>query len=260
MPMFLYARPATDEVEEQKVRKLAGARHAPADWIQRAKIITLSWAGLHTTAIATRLGCHAKTARQWLHRFNAAGLDGLGDRPIPGRPRRLSEHERGRIIALARSNPPGRAQRMPDGDLHTADEAGPPQWTLNSLTEAARAEGIDVHRSQVRRILLAEKVRWLHTHSWARSEDPDFASKRAAVVELYTHPPARTTVICANELGPVIPRTFAPAPGWSPDGHRIKAPLEYSRGSDKTWSSAGCVSATVPRSPSAPRRVTATAG
>jgi transposase len=33
----------------------------------------------------------------------------------------------------------------------------------------------------------------------------------------------------------VIPRTFDPAPGWSPDGHRIKAPLEYSRGSDKTW-------------------------
>nr|WP_312624072.1 IS630 family transposase [Pseudofrankia sp. BMG5.37] len=49
------------------------------------------------------------------------------------------------------------------------------------------------------------------------------------------HPPAGTTVICADELGPVIPRTFPPAPGWSPDGHRIKAPLEYSRGSEKTW-------------------------
>src|SRR5262249_18127418 len=90
MPMFLYAHPAVDEVEEQKIRKLAGARHASADRIQRAKIITLSWAGLHTTAIAARLGCHAKTVRQWLHRFNAAGLDGLGDKPIPGRPRRLS--------------------------------------------------------------------------------------------------------------------------------------------------------------------------
>ncbi|WP_261763861.1 IS630 family transposase [Pseudonocardia asaccharolytica] len=32
-----------------------------------------------------------------------------------------------------------------------------------------------------------------------------------------------------------MPRTFAPAPGWSPDGHRITAPLTYSRGSDKTW-------------------------
>jgi transposase len=42
-------------------------------------------------------------------------------------------------------------------------------------------------------------------------------------------------VICADELGPVLPRTFPPVPGWSPDGHRIKAALEYSRGSDKTW-------------------------
>jgi hypothetical protein len=31
-------------------------------------------------------------------------------------------------------------------------------------------------------------------------------------------------VICADELGPVIPRTFPPAPGWSPGGHRVKAP------------------------------------
>ncbi len=42
-------------------------------------------------------------------------------------------------------------------------------------------------------------------------------------------------MVCADELGPVIPRSFPPAPGWSPDGHRIKAPLEYSRGMEKTW-------------------------
>jgi hypothetical protein len=42
-------------------------------------------------------------------------------------------------------------------------------------------------------------------------------------------------VICADELGPVIPRSFPPAPGWSADGHRIKAPLEYGRGPEKTW-------------------------
>jgi hypothetical protein len=33
----------------------------------------------------------------------------------------------------------------------------------------------------------------------------------------------------------VIPRPFPPAPGWSPAGHRIKAPLEYSRGQEKVW-------------------------
>ena len=33
----------------------------------------------------------------------------------------------------------------------------------------------------------------------------------------------------------MIPRCFPPAAGWSADGHRIKAPLEYSRGLEKVW-------------------------
>ena len=42
-------------------------------------------------------------------------------------------------------------------------------------------------------------------------------------------------MICVDELGPVSPRSYPPAPGWSPDGHRIKAPLEYSRDPEKVW-------------------------
>ena len=59
--------------------------------------------------------------------------------------------------------------------------------------------------------------------------------KRARIVALYTEPPEGATVLCLDELGPVSPRTFPPAPGWSPDGRRLKAPLEYSRGPDKVW-------------------------
>ncbi|WP_307710217.1 transposase [Streptomyces sp. V1I6] len=55
------------------------------------------------------------------------------------------------------------------------------------------------------------------------------------MIGLYTHPPDGATVVCADELGPVIPRTFPPAPGWSPDGRRIKAELDYGRGPEKTW-------------------------
>jgi hypothetical protein len=42
-------------------------------------------------------------------------------------------------------------------------------------------------------------------------------------------------VICADELGPVIPRSFPPAHGWTADGHRVKAPLDYGRGPEQTW-------------------------
>ncbi|WP_158858161.1 helix-turn-helix domain-containing protein, partial [Streptomyces sp. NRRL B-1347] len=92
-------------MEEGKVRKLAGARHAPADWILRARIIALSWDGCRVPQIAEQLGCHHKTVRKWLHRFNVAGLDGLGDRPGCGRKRRITEDERSRIIALVKLTP-----------------------------------------------------------------------------------------------------------------------------------------------------------
>jgi transposase len=177
---MLRARPPLDEVEEQKIRKLAGARHAPADWSERARIVVLSWDGLGVPAIAGLLGCHPKKVRRWLHRFNAAGLDGLGDRPGAGRRRRITEAERSRIIAMARSEPPGRLARDAAGELSADDEDGPAQWTLNTLAQAARDAGIQVGRSQVRRILLAEKVRWRRTRSWASSTDPEFAPKGPA--------------------------------------------------------------------------------
>jgi len=180
MPKFVRARPPLDDSENRKVRRLAGARHAPADWSERARIIALSWDGLAVPAIAGQLGCHPNKVRRWLHRFNASGIDGLEDRPGAGRRRRITEAQRSQIIALARSAPPGRLERDGAGELSADDERGPGQWTLDTLTETARRAGIQVGRSQVRRILLAEKVRWRRTHSRAASADPEFAPKGPA--------------------------------------------------------------------------------
>ncbi len=175
-PKYLRARAPQDGSEAGKIRRLAGARHAPADWIERARIVALSWDGLGVPAIAAEVGCHENTVRRWLHRFNAAGIDGLGNQPGAGRKRRITEAERSRIIALARPRP-GQLARDAAGELSADDERGPAQWTLDTLSQAARASGIQVGRSQVRRILLAEKVRWRRTRSWAASTDPEFAPK-----------------------------------------------------------------------------------
>jgi transposase len=180
MPKFVRARPPLDDGEARKIRQLAGARHAPADWSQRARIITLSWDGLTVPAIATEAGCHQNTVRRWLHRFNAAGLDGLGNQPGAGRKRRVTEAQRSAIIAMARSLPPGQLARDATGELSAGDERGPAQWTLDTLAQTARDAGIQVGRSQVRRILLAEKVRWRRTRSWTTSTDPEFAPKGPA--------------------------------------------------------------------------------
>jgi transposase len=174
---LLYARPPADPAEDRRLRKLAASRHAPASWIQRARIITASWDGATVTQVAQSVGCHPKTVSKWLHRFNAAGLDGLADLPRPGAPRRLTEHERGRIIQLARTEPPGRLVQGGEGLGAPAQPEAPAHWTLDTLTEAAQAEGIRVGRSQVRQILLAEGARWRSTRSWTTSTDPDFVPK-----------------------------------------------------------------------------------
>ena len=60
MPKLLSARAPEDADEERKVHKLAGSRHAPGDWIFRARISSLSWKGLRTARIAEELGCYPK--------------------------------------------------------------------------------------------------------------------------------------------------------------------------------------------------------
>src|SRR5688572_334990 len=177
MPKLLFARPPVDAVEERRIRKLAGARHAPADWIRRAQIIALSWDGWRVPAIAAALGCSPKAVRSRLARFAAEGLDGLGDRPGVGRKPRIGQDQRSQLIALVAGPPPGRLVRDGTGELSAADPAGPAVWTLDALTAAARAAGIALARSQVRRILLAEGVRWRRPRAWASSADPEFARK-----------------------------------------------------------------------------------
>ena len=164
MPKLLRARAPQDSAEEQKVHKLANSRHAPGDWIMRARMIARSWDGLRTTQIASQMRCHPQTVRERIHRFNEEGLDGLGDRPGAGRKRRITETERSVIIWLVGTDPPGRLLRGAGGELEATDEDKEAHWTLDALSTAARERGITIGRSQVRRILLAEGVRWRNPH------------------------------------------------------------------------------------------------
>src|SRR4051812_40403184 len=177
MPKLLFARPPVDAMEERKIRKLAGARHAPADWIRRAQMVALSWDGVRVPAIAQALGCSQKAVRERLARFAADGLDGLGDRPGAGRKPRISQAERSQLIALVASPPPGRLVRDDAGELTAPDPAGPAVWNLDALTTAARAAGIAIARSQVRPILRAGGGRWRPPRSWTPSADPEFGQK-----------------------------------------------------------------------------------
>jgi transposase len=177
MPKMLRARASQDEKEERWVRRLAGSRHGPADWILHARIIVQSWDGERVETIARTLHCSPQTVRRRLHRFDAEGIEGLGDHPKSGRPRRLTAEDDSKIIALARQAPPGRLVTQRDGTMVAREEEGEAQWSLNALTRAANEAGLPVKRSQVRRILLREQVRWRNTHSWSEPRGKDFVPK-----------------------------------------------------------------------------------
>ena len=154
MPKILRVRAAQDEKEERWVRKLAVSRHGPADWMVHARIVARSWDGERVEAIAKELGCSTQTVR-----------------------RRLTTSDDSKIIALVSLSPPGRLVTQRDGTMVARDEQGSAQWSLNALAQAAKEAGIPVKRSQIRRILLKEGVRWRQTHSWGTPRDKDFVPK-----------------------------------------------------------------------------------
>ncbi len=177
MPKLIKARDPQDGREEARIRRLARSRLGPRDCVVRARMVALSWDGRRVPDIAAALGCHPQTVRERLAAFDAAGVDGLRDQPRAGRPRRITEAERSRLIRLVAADPPGRLVRHGAAGLDAVDEALPGYWTLDTLAEAAVRAGIAIARSQLRRILLAEQVRWRQPRTWATSTDADFVPK-----------------------------------------------------------------------------------
>jgi transposase len=166
--MAMYVRELTAE-ERERLTRLARAQTAPVRLARRAEIVLRSARRETAPAIARQLGLAEKTVRRWLERFDVAGLAGLDDAPRSGRPRTYTEEHRGRVIATARALPPKPEQ----GEL-------PPtcHWTLDRLAAELNREGVPIKRSQIRRFLKAEHVKWQRPRTWLESDDPAFAEKR----------------------------------------------------------------------------------
>jgi transposase len=199
MPKILRVQAPRDEKEEKQVRKLAASRHGPADWILHARMVARSWDGERVEAIARELQCNPQTVRRRLHRFDALGIEGLGERPKSGRPRRLTVEDDSKLIALVRQAPPGRLVTQRDGTMVARDEEAEAQWSLNALAQAAKEAGMRVKRSQIRTILLREGVRWRQTHSWGTPRDKDFVPKeRRSSAITPSHRRARRPSVLTN--------------------------------------------------------------
>ena len=155
---------------------LARARRASGEHrdVLRARIVLAAAGGASNAAIARSLGVTDDTVRKWRRRFCQHGLDGLRDRPRPGRPRRFAATVVAEVKALACELP--------------ADTGMPlARWSARSWPprQSRRRIVTSVSASTVRRWLAGDALKpWQH-RSWIFPRDPDFAVKAARALDLY---------------------------------------------------------------------------
>jgi transposase len=160
--------------EEAKLQGRARSAAAPHRDVLRARIVLAAADDTPNAQIATTLGVHVDTVRKWRRRFSQAGMDGLRDRPRPGRPRRFTATCVAEVKALA-------------CELPALSETPLAKWSCPELAREAVDRGlvVSVSASTVRRWLAKDAIKpWRH-RTWIFPRDPDFATKAARVLDLY---------------------------------------------------------------------------
>ena len=164
--------------ERSAVETLARSRRAPAQRVERARMIWRASRGETPPAIAEVLGLDAETVRRRIRRFNAEGLAALDDHHRSGRPATYSTDEVAVVIAAALTSP--RSLGLPFAS-----------WTLDRLAAyLLEHKGIAMRRSRIDEILLKEGLRWRRQETWFGARvDPEFAEKRGASRRSTPHHP-----------------------------------------------------------------------
>ena len=147
--------------------------------VRRARIVVLAAAGHSSRSIAATVGVQPTVASLWRNRFADQGLEGLNDKPRPGKKPVYGAKTDRRILALLDRPPP----------------KGYARWTGPLLAAALG----DVDVQYVWRFLRTHKIDLVARKSWCESDDPRFTAKAADVVGLYVAPPKKAIVVCVDE-------------------------------------------------------------
>jgi len=125
--------------------------------------------GLTHETIAERHGVHEVTVQHWVKAYVKYGLDGLRDKPHPGRPSRYTKPQRRRIAELALKSPSLFGYLKND-------------WSVRLLARhLSREVGVKISKSHVWRILHEAGIVHKRPKATVKSPDPDYERKAAKV-------------------------------------------------------------------------------
>jgi transposase len=174
--------------EQKELQRLMRSPKAQQRQALRASIVWyLAVDGMHQAEVAAKLNITRKTVAKWEGRFLDKRLRGLGDLPRSGAPTRFSVEQRCQVLSIACAAP---------GDYGLD---GQTCWTLDTLTEAVRAQGIAMGRSTVARTLERNDLKPHKMRMWLHSPDPAFREKVNEIVSLYLAPPKDAVILCVDE-------------------------------------------------------------
>ena len=93
-----------DDYDAVQLRELARRSRDPRQ-LRRLLALAAVYDGMSRAEAARVGGMDRQTLRDWAHRFNEAGPEGLSDRPRSGRPRQLTDTQMEELAAIVETGP-----------------------------------------------------------------------------------------------------------------------------------------------------------
>ena len=143
------------------------------------------------------------TVLAWRKRYDAGGIDALGDLPRSGRPPTVDEA----AVVVSTLNPP-------------PAELGITHWSARLLSDHLGRQGMPVSFAEVARIWRDWDLQPHRVATFKFSTDPQLEAKVRDVVGLYLDPPEKAVVVCVDEksqiqaldrTAPLLPVRFGAA-------------------------------------------------
>ena len=126
---------------------------------RRRKAVALLEEGLSLHEVARRVGCHASSVLRWKSALAKAGSKGLEPKPASGRPCKLTQRQKQRLVGY-----------LVKGAMAQGYRTG--LWTTGRIAELIeRRFGVRYHRDHVGRLL--HQLGWSHQKPERRAIERD---------------------------------------------------------------------------------------
>jgi transposase len=182
---MLYARQPTKQEQEELKRMV---RREVGRVSRRAQMVLLSVRRKTVPEIADTFSVCEPTVRSWIHSFNEQGPSGLYDQPRSGRPRKVTDEIKRKIVELVQDDP------NKAGYLATV-------WTVAMLGLALmKTLGVTISLAAIRKTLHELDLSWGRPRlAMPDKTDPEKAQKQWKIAQAVVDAPPEAAILYADE-------------------------------------------------------------